>query len=656
MVVAFVVYKAPFIVIQQWLINKTINIQQVAHDILLSKNVQTNKPVLLASTFSPATLVDVSTDTTTKATCVQQKVDTWSLYVNLKPVSSDGSSEDLWRYIGYWWKSFSSFALLSFLPTGCYGIQSDVRALCSVAGQFDVSDMTNFQKALEAAPQSVQVKDWEAQLASATTDFDRSTIAKKVVTYIQNNTIWKTADAVYIPYIYLVPFNSTFNWSLQNLSSYYTDIGVIRLLGLCLVVVGLLYGILIRKKILTNISLITLGAWAIRWVAGSAIIWYSLSVIVWTIISMLAYIYFLYQEGKKQTLIQTLSLTIIAGCLIVWVIIQLLFNFIRIWSQWWEWGPFGWYKSNVGQKDIVDEKLQRDTQTTIGYSAHDVFNMQFPWYNKILKAINTRADGEWVVIAGTYSQYFIDNQRNVSSDGFLSEFRHTMSDNSVCNTYRRLQDKKVKYMVIDPNIASIVMWGWNNTLFNRFFWVSSDNTLSQYGTLTMLQALAQQGYVHLFMTNNLVTKYSFIIPDAQLQTVLWVSTWGNMILERAKMSAARYFPRAQEYANAAMQLFVQRIRTFDAIGDLADVLGKDIDSAKVTDLAKRIASGASKQDYTRTQQDMLALSNDDRTVLLQYLSLQQAMTQNPTQFRQYVISILSQSINNSSQVIVLTID
>ncbi|MEI7478502.1 MAG: hypothetical protein WCJ81_08810 [bacterium] len=129
-----------------------------------------------------------------------------------------------------------------------------------------------------------------------------------------------------------------------------------------------------------------------------------------------------------------------------------------------------------------------------------------------------------------------------------------------------------------------------------------------------------------------------------------------MILERAKMSAARYFPRAQEYANAAMQLFVQRIRTFDAIGDLADVLGKDIDSAKVTDLAKRIASGASKQDYTRTQQDMLALSNDDRTVLLQYLSLQQAMTQNPTQFRQYVISILSQSINNSSQVIVLTID
>jgi len=48
-------------------------------------------------------------------------------------------------------------------------------------------------------------------------------------------------ESVSIPYDYLVPFNVVFNWSLQNHTSYYTDIGIIWLLLLFVVIYSLVY-------------------------------------------------------------------------------------------------------------------------------------------------------------------------------------------------------------------------------------------------------------------------------------------------------------------------------------------------------------------------------------------------------------------------------
>jgi hypothetical protein len=50
-------------------------------------------------------------------------------------------------------------------------------------------------------------------------------------------------ESVSIPYKYLVPFNVTFNWSLQNLTSYYTDIGIIWLLLFFVVIYAFVYGL-----------------------------------------------------------------------------------------------------------------------------------------------------------------------------------------------------------------------------------------------------------------------------------------------------------------------------------------------------------------------------------------------------------------------------
>jgi len=48
-------------------------------------------------------------------------------------------------------------------------------------------------------------------------------------------------ESISIPYKYLVPFNVVLNWSLQNLTSYYTDIGIIWLFLFFVVLFSLIY-------------------------------------------------------------------------------------------------------------------------------------------------------------------------------------------------------------------------------------------------------------------------------------------------------------------------------------------------------------------------------------------------------------------------------
>jgi hypothetical protein len=197
----------------------------------------------------------------------------------------------------------------------------------------------------------------------------------------------------------------------------------------------------------------------------------------------------------------------------------------------------------------------------------------------------------------------------------------------------------------------------NNTLFDRFFaQLSPSGALVQHGTLTMLQALAQQGYLSLSNTNNIVTKYAFVASDTQLAPLLQVEAGEKLLLERARMSAARFFTNAQIYGNAAASLFVSRLVTYEAVQDLADIIGKEIRSDKVIKAAQSVRSGIAKQDYAAMQVMMKELTNDERFVLQQYLSLIQAQQQNPAQLRQYVTTLISQSVNNGSQLIVLTVE
>jgi hypothetical protein len=102
-----------------------------------------------------------------------------------------------------------------------------------------------------------------------------------------------------------------------------------------------------------------------------------------------------------------------------WISIQFLLNFIRISSQG-SVGPFVWYKQSNGSVPFITSQLQYTQVNKVPYGAKDVFDLQFPHYNKFIDYTKTRKDEDGVFIAGTYLQYFLHNQKNIKLDGMTN--------------------------------------------------------------------------------------------------------------------------------------------------------------------------------------------------------------------------------------------
>jgi hypothetical protein len=105
----------------------------------------------------------------------------------------------------------------------------------------------------------------------------------------------------------------------------------------------------------------------------------------------------------------------------------------------------------------LTDQLQQKNSIQSPYGWKDVFDLQFPHYNKFIDYTANRDNKDGVLIAGTYLQYFLKNQHNIKSDGMLDRFREQTSDNNECKSYKRLQNNNIKYLVIDPNIGTVVM-------------------------------------------------------------------------------------------------------------------------------------------------------------------------------------------------------
>lgn len=669
-----VIYKWPFAIIQQLKTDWKINVPNIIRIILLA---DTNKPtekILLASNLSMTTLSwaenatwevqtgVVTTDTkpanqVSKEQCLAT-LGSKDLYANLRTAWTDWLTEDQGRYIWFGQKTFKSIWLLSWVPDGCYSIYADARGLCTKVEEINSWTKESVVTLLEQQPVVAGSPIiWLLEsLKNANDSFLESRIKRDIATYVQSNTFIVWEKGISIPYKLLIPFNVTANWSLQNLSSYYTDIWIMWLLWLFIALLGVVYGIITRNKQLTQYSIITLGSWVIWWVVGSAILWYSLWLIIWTILGVVVFVYNILHQQNKKNEFQTILIYSFIGLLLCWASIQLVLNLLRISSQW-AWWPFAWYKANVWEKYNFNDQLIADKTVKIWFNANDVLDLQFPHYKWVINMLNERGPGEWIVIAWTYLQYFINDQSTIEADWFLSTFWENISDNDVCNSYLRLRDQKKKHIIIDPNIASVVMWDWNKSLFDRFYAVvSADWKLQQHGTLTMLQALTQQWYMKLFWTNNLITKYAFILPDEQLSAALNVTDKDQLILERAKMSAARFFPNGDAYGNIAIQAFANRMNTYEGVKDISDVIWKPIREDIVVWVARYVDAWVKPEQYPDLQKKIQELTQDEKIVLQQYFAFKKSQKENPQQFRQYVVSLVSQSINNWSQLIVLTVE
>lgn len=245
---------------------------------------------------------------------------------------------------------------------------------------------------------------------------------------------------------------------------------------------------------------------------------------------------------------------------------------------------------NNGKTIEITTTLQQKEVVTAGYGQKDVFDLQFPHYNKFIDYVKDRKNTDGILIAGTYMQYFLDNQRNIKNDGMLSRFREQNSDGNICKSYQRLKENNLKYLVIDPNIGTVVMGEGNESLFNRFFAKQNPVTkkIEEDGAISNLVKLRKAGYIKLFSTNNLGAKYAFTLDDATLQAKFGTMSEDELVFLRAKLSIARFFPDAQELLNFIGETFANRIGNGEVIGDIADVYGKTIDANKVFMTAQQI--------------------------------------------------------------------
>lgn len=268
---------------------------------------------------------------------------------------------------------------------------------------------------------------------------------------------------------------------------------------------------------LVMLNAVTIIGRAIWRIIGGGILRYGMGLIIWTIVAValtLKDIFSHSRDERDKTLFYILIfLFIIRG------LVQFSLNFIRISSQGGG-GPFLRYRMNNGKTIEVTSNLQQKEVVTTKYGRKDVFDLQFPHYNKFIEHTKDRANEDGVLIAGTYMQYFLHNQHNLRLDGMLNRFREQASDGNMCKTYQRLKNSNLQYLVIDPNIGTVVMGEGNESLFNRFFAKRDSVTgkIEDDGAISSLVKLWKAGYIHLFGTNNLGAKYAFMLDDASLIT------------------------------------------------------------------------------------------------------------------------------------------
>lgn len=654
------------------------------------------QPILLASTITYTDLLAQNTPTVAltsaptqqgrtvitpnKCTLSNQNLTAWkngTLYTGLKIGFWSNTNEDIGRYVWYWQQTFDGVLNKWSGPrwwfllwnNACIWPYTSAVMLCQQKQAINTFDVPKLQELLTKMPVWTSWYNLLKNILSS--DNVKNTIKKwsginllmvqdEIKTlneYYKDTVIEKTNNIVYIPYRYIVPFNVVFNRSLQNLSSYYTDIGFIWLFMMLFVIVASIYSAHKKNTLLNTMSIATILWWTMRWLIAWGILRYGIGLIIWTILTVMLFFYELETNNKNDE--QTLWYHIFLIILWLWIVLQLIFNIVRIASQWSS-GPFNRYKQSVGMITRTSPDLTQQQTTKVWYSAQDVFNLQFPHYNKFINHTKTRADTDGVLIAGTYLQYFLHNQRNIVSDWWTTLLREMWSDNNICNTYLRLKDKNIKYLVIDPNIVSIAMWG-NNSVIDRFFAKINpvDGSIEQHGTMTLLIKLRKDGYMNLFGSNNLWSKYAFVVSDQSISDAFWATSEEEIIKRRAKLAIARFMPEAQQLIGFVGKTFDQRMADGSAIDDISDVFGRTISLSTL----QPIATLAIQQMSNRTDNEWLReriknLTQDERFILAIYVNAAMArgQTTNKQSMERYQWfvqnTIIQQSIGWGSQLMI----
>ena len=317
----------------------------------------------------------------------------------------------------------------------------------------------------------------------------------------------------------------------------------------------------------------------------------------------------------------------------------------------------------MGTEQLIDDNLTQWTNSKLKrwFWWKDVFDLQFSQYNPVINALATRDNSDWVIVAWTYIQYFLWNQWNVKADAMLLDFWKKTSDWDLCKTYRRLKNDNSRYLIIDPNIWTVTMWEWNETLFYRFFaklnWDQSE--IEMDWTITTLVKLYEAGYLKLLSTNNLWAKYAFVVSDDIIRQHFWEDlTDEDITLIRAKMSVLKYFNDANYLFSNVVNMFISRLMSNpqDWIEDLANIYWLEIDSGKVANVANKVIS--SYQNWNPINWFAKGLTQNEKNVLISYMNIYLWYTQwGEDSIGNFIQSLIFNSVVNGwSQIIALELN
>lgn len=620
-----------------------------------------------------------------------------TLYDDLKDIEGGWLTEDLLRYIWFWQRKFTSpqtrsqeeqsaywpirlgYTALKLLTPGegCYGFNKTAKALCEEQDYSLETIHALMDKASSGSNQYLflqsiidKYSELEQEDDQRRKDSLEYSINQSIIQYVEWNILKISYDSggnkvVAIPYAFLTPINVVFNRSLQNRSSYYTDIGFVRIISYVLLFAGLIYSIAHRQKELIILHLATFAGRCIWRFLASGIIRYAIGIIARTIFANSLFLAQLFDKEKIQ-LSYWLGRLLLA-ILVLIAIIQTCFNLVRMSSQWGSW-PFVWYKWHVWR----DTAFLFDAQWAFGqqeimnynYNAKSVFDVQFGHYNPFLDYVADRENEHGVLIAWTYLQYFLQNQYYITSDGLLTKLWQRGSDNNICALDLRLENQNISYIVIDPNIWSVVMWEWNASLFDRFIAKidSKTNTIIQDGAISLLSRMVEDNYLKLIHTSNIAAKYAYTLTDEDiLSTINSMSNTGTQtklldafeadpILFRSKLAVTKFFQsELNDYFSFVWSVFQARLWSNLGLEDLADMLGKSVSTNKLLKTLSLIDNPDPTLNITSLN---VELSSDERTVLGYYLVLKQRLEKNDIQASQSMINeLLQNSIMSSSQLI-----
>ncbi|MEF2175877.1 MAG: hypothetical protein V3575_05370 [Candidatus Absconditabacteria bacterium] len=703
------VYKSPLVILTKNLTNSELNIKTYLESVLLGVN--TNKKINVDDDKKAPTLLLSSTEDIPSIIGTGEKSSLSNdgpLYENLKKAGGDNYKEDVGRYIGYGRRSFNNpYWGVFFSPFAgkCLGLNSVAVKLCNNQTYIDSLNIDKLNELLSTIDKDSKgykylsdyidvftKEDISSQdsiknavgnnysVVTSLKDFinDNSIRIQKVcfvavgsskVDKLKNSCLVKEDSSIIgkevvnqlmidIPYNYLKVFNITFNWSLQNESSYYTDIGYIWLIVYFFVIVGFIYGIGNSHKLLITLNGVSVLGWIVWTLIGGGILWYGIGLIIWSILSFITFIIVLIINVSNNNKLR-LYFEIAIYFFVILLFLQVLINFVRISTQGGE-GPFLQYKTGVGKKTVVTQDLSQKQEVKVGYSSKDIFALQFPHYNKFIKLSDSRNQGEQVFLAGTYARYFLTNQEGIIADQMLNWLWEMFSDFDVNKSYARLVDKNIKYIVIDPNIGTVVMGGGNISLFDRFFAKINqlNGTFEQDGVITMLSRLISNNRISLISTNNLSIKYAYSLSDDQIASFIGTgATDQDIVLLRSKLATSRFWPNKNDLHNFCVTIAKQRIVSLDFIDDFADVLGKQIDSNKLKKIVVGINQLKSVRDgITKYSNEIRDLSEDEKMVFLQFMNLYVTLINDPTSLDDMLFQFIQSSTVSSSQIILFQVN